>query len=62
MGLRIDLKPGESVAIGDIATVTLEQKSGQIARLSFTADRSIPITRVETRGNIAAIAGVTGKP
>lgn len=46
--LRIDLKPGESVSIGTYAVVTLEEKSGKIARLSIRADRSVPITRTNT--------------
>ena len=46
--LRIDLKPGESIAIGDYAVVTLEQKSGQIARLAFQADKSVPIRRTSS--------------
>lgn len=44
--LRIDMKPGEGVKIGDYATITLEEKSGKAARLAIEADRSIPITRV----------------
>lgn len=64
MGLRIDLRPGETIRIGDIATVTLEEKSGQIARLSFEADRSIPIKRVQndhSPASIAAAGGISGK-
>lgn len=37
---------GESVRIGSHAVVTLEQKSGQVARLSFEADPSVRITRI----------------
>jgi len=44
--LRIELKPGESVSIGTYAVVTLEEKSGKIARLSIRADRSVPINRM----------------
>ncbi|HLV18259.1 MAG TPA: carbon storage regulator [Pseudomonas sp.] len=44
--LRIDLKPGESVTIGDVATITLEEKSGKAARIVFKADRSVPIQKV----------------
>ncbi len=43
--LRIDLKTGESVSIGTLAVVTLEEKSGKIARLSIKADRSVPVVR-----------------
>lgn len=45
--LKLELSPGESVRIGDDVVVTLEKKTGQVARLSFEADRSIPIRRVE---------------
>jgi sRNA-binding carbon storage regulator CsrA len=45
--LKIDLKPGESVRIGDVAVVTLEKKAGNTARLSVQADKSVPVTRVE---------------
>lgn len=61
--LSIDLKPGETVVIGkdkDIK-VTLEEKKGQMARLTFEADRSIPIARVpksESLNRIAAVVGI----
>lgn len=44
--LILDLSPGERVRIGSDVTVTLEKKTGQVARLAFDADRSIPIRRV----------------
>lgn len=44
--LRIDLRPGESVTIGDVAVITLEEKSGKAARIVFKADRSVPINKV----------------
>lgn len=58
--MRIDLRPGESVRIGE-ATVTMEEKSGQIARLAIEADRSIPIRRVDgnTPARVAA-GGISG--
>lgn len=46
--LRLDLKPGESVKIGDGPTavvITLEDKSGKSCRIAFEADRSVPIQR-----------------
>lgn len=43
--MRIDLKPGEKIQIGD-ATILLEQKSGQLARIVVDADRSIPVKKV----------------
>lgn len=45
--LRLDLKPGESVKIGDYAVITLEEKSGKAARIAFKADRSVPISKVK---------------
>lgn len=44
--LKLELRVGESVKIGD-AMVTLEDKSGKIARLSIKADKSVPIQRVQ---------------
>ena len=44
--LKLELSPGESVRIGDDVIVTLEKKTGQVARLSFDADKSIPIRRI----------------
>lgn len=45
--LRMDLKPGESVRIGDGIVITLEDKSGKVARIAFQADRSVPISKVK---------------
>lgn len=61
--LKIDLRPGESVTIGNIAVVTLEEKSGKIARLAIQADKQVPISR-SPRNNTAQIAasmGITGR-
>ena len=44
--LKLELRPGESVKIGD-AVVTLEDKSGKVARLAIQADKSVPIVRVQ---------------
>lgn len=61
--LRIDLKPGESIAIGDYAVVTLEEKSGKLARLAIEADRAVPIRRTgqHSAAQVAAKVGITGK-
>lgn len=61
--LKIDLKPGESVSIGSYATITLEEKSGQIARLAIQAERSVPISRAlpASAAQIAAKGGITGQ-
>jgi hypothetical protein len=43
--MRIDLKPGEQLQIGDV-TVTFEKKSGQSGRLAVDAPRSTPVKKV----------------
>jgi sRNA-binding carbon storage regulator CsrA len=59
--LKLEVRPGESVTIGDGVVLTLEEKSGQIARLSFEADKSIPIRKVDgAPAKIAAMAGLGG--
>ena len=45
--LKIELRVGESVKIGD-AVVTLDEKSGWVARLSIEAAKSVPIHRVQS--------------
>lgn len=57
--LTLDLKVGESVAIGD-TIVTLQQKSGQLARLHIQADKSVPVRRIQqsTGINEAAERGI----
>lgn len=58
--LKLDIKPGESVKIGDMAVITLEEKSGKVARLSIQAAKEIPIRRVNslTTAQIAAKSGL----
>ncbi len=58
--LRLDLKPGESVRIGNYATITLEDKSGKSARIAFHADRSVPITRVAVEERPDPTRGIAG--
>lgn len=60
--LRLDLKVGESLKIGD-AVLTLEEKSGQRARFAIEADRSIPIARIQraSSATIAAQRGISGE-
>lgn len=36
--LKIDVQVGQSLAIGDDVVLTLEKKSGQLARLTVRAD------------------------
>lgn len=59
--LKLDLSPGESVRIGTDVVLTLEKKTGQIARLAFVADRSIPIRRVEVEVPDRPTFGITGR-
>lgn len=59
----MDLKPGESITIGDIV-ITLEAKSGQLSRLAIAAPKEVPITRNEHPASVPAIAagGVARRP
>lgn len=61
--LRIDIKPGESIRIGDIAVITLEEKAGKLARLSIEADKKVPVSRVQFQNTAQLVAsmGITGK-
>lgn len=56
--LKLELSPGESVRIGDNVVVTLEKKTGQVARLAFEADRSIPIRRVDNKPKWQQMIGI----
>lgn len=58
--LRMDLKPGESVRIGDGIVITLEDKSGKVARIAFKADRSVPISKVKTNTDADAMRAGLG--
>tara|TARA_Y100000296_G_C5093122_1_gene215946 strand:+ start:430 stop:636 length:207 start_codon:yes stop_codon:yes gene_type:complete len=60
--LKLEIKPGESIEIGDNVTLTLEEKSGQTARLSFDAPREVSIRRKAeaTPVSIAAQGGLKG--
>jgi hypothetical protein len=62
--LNIELKPGEAITIGDVV-VTLQDKSGKLARLSVDADKSIPVRRVQEQGpsvaKMVAEHGITRK-
>lgn len=53
--MTVDLKVGETLTIGE-ATVRLEQKSGQLARLVIVADDATPITPPKARRNTASEA------
>ncbi len=53
MGMRIDLRPGDRVQVGDII-VTLEEKSGQRARLNIEAPESVRINKQPAVSQVAA--------
>lgn len=44
MAMKIDLRPGQTLMIGDVA-VTMVKKSGQLACLVIEADKSVTIRR-----------------
>jgi sRNA-binding carbon storage regulator CsrA len=44
--LVLEIRVGESIKIG-ASTITLEDKSGKIARLSIEASKDVPISRVQ---------------
>lgn len=46
MALKIDLRPGQAVQVGDV-TFKLVKKSGQIACIVIEADKSVTIRRLE---------------
>jgi hypothetical protein len=62
--LKIELRPGEAVSIGDFAVITLEEKSGKIARFAIEAEKSVQVQRVNkpSAAQFAAEGGITGKP
>lgn len=46
--LRLNVKPGETIRIGEgeqTVLITIEEKSGKAARLAFVADRSVIIRK-----------------
>ncbi len=47
MALSIDLKPGQKLQVGE-ATITLEQKSGQLARLVIDAPKSVAVKKLDS--------------
>lgn len=61
MALILELRPGEAITVGN-ATITLESKSGQVARLSVQADKSIPVHRVQQQSSVAKMVAEQGIP
>jgi len=58
--LKMEVRVGESIRIGD-ATITLDDKSGKIARLSIEAPKTVPIQRVQTSSMAQIAQGGIGK-
>ena len=46
MAMKIDLRPGESITVGDIV-IRMVKKSGQLASLVIDAPKSVQIKRAE---------------
>ncbi|MND20865.1 hypothetical protein D3C76_47970 [compost metagenome] len=42
MALKIDLRPGQSITVGDV-TIKMVKKSGQLASLVIEAGKDVPI-------------------
>lgn len=55
MALSIDLKPGQKLQIGD-ATITMEAKSGQFARLVIDAPKSVAVKKLTESPSVRLIA------
>lgn len=55
MALTVDLKPGQKLQIGD-ATVTMEAKSGQLARLVIDAPKSVAVKKLTESPSVRLIA------
>ncbi len=58
--LKLDLRPGEIIRIGDDVVIKVEEKLGQLTRLSIQADKSVPITRGMQQSSVAKIAAEGG--
>ncbi len=41
--LRLELRAGESIQIGEDVTLLMEEKTGRVARLTIAAPRTVPI-------------------
>jgi sRNA-binding carbon storage regulator CsrA len=59
MSLKIDLKVGESVSLGGLATITLMDKSGKLARLDIKAAESVKISHIKAGASQLAREGIT---
>lgn len=57
--LKIELRPGQAISIGD-TIVTLEAKSGQVARLAVEAPKAVQVQRVQQQTSVAQLAAQQG--
>lgn len=57
--LVLKIRIGESVKIGDFATVTLQERDGNTIKIAVDADKSIPVRRVSASSQ-AQLAGKMG--
>lgn len=57
--LVLKIRIGESVKIGDVATVTVQERDGNTIKLAVDADKSIPVRRVSASSQ-AQLAGKLG--
>lgn len=58
--LVLKVRIGESVKIGDIATITLQERDGNTLKIAVDADKSIPVRRVQSasQAQLAAKVGL----
>lgn len=58
--LVLKMRIGESVRIGDVATVTLQERDGNSVKIAVDADKSVPVRRVSpsSQAQIAAKVGL----
>lgn len=64
--LIFDLSPGQTVRVGDNVTLTVMKKTGQVCRLAFDADKSVRITKEDSKPDAPAdparrMIGISGK-
>ena len=59
MSKLIDLRVGETIKVGDVAAITLIEKSGKLARLSIVADSRVKIDHVKVSASRLARMGLT---
>lgn len=60
--LVLKIRIGESVKIGDFATVTLQERDGNTIKLAIDADKAIPVRKVasSTQAQLAGKMGLGG--